>query len=267
MDANHSNVDARLSVMLQNRWVSASIILAVFLLVDHLHEVLSFFEAYAWLREEYPFYVRSGVRNLLQILICLAAVRIFWASSASETIRELGFVRRLPQGLAFGVAATAPMFIGFALTSPLASPPVSVNTAYLAGVSPLTEEIIFRGFACGLLYTRARMPAWMAICLPGIIFGWGHVEQGAAVLEQLGLFFLIGFGGIVFGWFYLRWLQNIWVPFAVHALGNLSWEMFDVADTALGGWFPLTLQLVMILLGIVITLRWTKAIRRNMGAS
>lgn len=85
------------------------------------------------------------------------------------------------------------------------------------------------------------------------------------MLEALGLLLLTGSGGIALGWFYLRWQRNIWIPISVHVLGNLSWEVFDVADTALGGWFPFAMQATMMLLGIVFTLAWTGPIRRRDG--
>lgn len=115
------------------RWASVTIILAAFLIADHLHEILSLTETYRQLRGEMPFYVRDGARNLLEIAICLCVVRRVWAPNIVETLRELGFKRRLPQSLAFGIAATAPMFLGFALMSPPASSAVSIETAYFEG--------------------------------------------------------------------------------------------------------------------------------------
>jgi CAAX protease family protein len=243
-------------------WAAAAVVLAVFLIVDHLHEILSFAEPYRQLRGDFPFYVRSSIRNALQVGICLFVIRMLWATNALDTARQLGIVRRVPQGFAFGLAASAPMLVGFALASSFNAAVPSIETAYLAGVSPLTEELVYRGFACGFLYSRARLPAWIAIGLPGLIFGWGHVEQVATSLEGVGLFLLVGLGGVAFGWFYLRWRQNIWVPFAVHALGNFWWELFDVSDNALGGWYAFSLQLAMLTVGTAVTLRWTSAIAR-----
>jgi len=39
---------------------------------------------------------------------------------------------------------------------------------------------------------------------------------------------------------------------------NLWWELFSVSKTALGDWFPFTLQTGTVLLAILITLFWTK---------
>ena len=126
----------------------------------------------------------------------------------------------------------------------------------------MTEEIVYRGFACGLLFTRGRLPAWVAVSIPAIAFGWGHVEQGSTVAEGIELFLYTGGAGAAFGWVYLRWLRNLWIPIAVHVLANLSWEIFDVGDSALGGWFPFALQMTMVLLAIAFTLRWTDPINQ-----
>jgi hypothetical protein len=40
---------------------------------------------------------------------------------------------------------------------------------------------------------------------------------------------------------------------------NLWWEVFSVAKTALGGWFPFLLQTGSIFLAVGITLCWTSA--------
>jgi len=249
--------------VIRRRWISAAVIVMVFLVTDHLQEILSLTGVYRHLYDRFPFYVPEGGKSLLQMALCLGVVRLLWASNVFETMRELGIVPRVTQGLAFGIGASVPMFIGFALTTPLAVPPVSMGTAYLAGLSPLAEEVLYRGFACGLLYTRAGMPAWAALGLQAIIFGWGHVEQGASFREGLGLFLLLTSGGFFYGWFFLRWTRNIWVPFTLHACMNLSWEVFHVGETALGGWYAFTLQSATMVLGIMFTIRWTKGIRRS----
>ena len=52
-------------------------------------------------------------------------------------------------------------------------------------------------------------------------------------------------------------------PFGVHLFGNLWWEVFNVSNTALGGWFAFGLQVAMILLAIAITRRMTPAMQRQ----
>jgi membrane protease YdiL (CAAX protease family) len=244
-------------------WLAAAVILLTLVTTHYLHDILSLSSFYVGLREQYPFYVRSTGRNILQVLICVAAA---WVLCKQNPLRSLGFTGSLRQGLLFGAVATAPMFIGFALTSPIATSNLSVPTAYLAGVSPLTEEIVYRAFACGLLFVVARTPAWFAIVVPALIFGWGHVNLDTPAMDSLGIFLLVSAGGIAFAWFYLRWSRNLWVPLFTHALANFSWELFEVGESALGGWFPFAMQATMVLLGIGLTLRFTGSINPR-GAS
>lgn len=245
------------------RWIQIAIILMVFVVVDYLQQILSLSGDYRQLYDRFPFWVPHGAMSILQILLCVAVVRVIWANSTAEALRDLGIRSGFTPGFVFGAAASAPMFIGFALTTPIASPLVTVETAYLAGLSPLAEEILYRGFLCGLLYTRGGTPAWAAVGLSGVLFGWSHVDFGASISDVLGLLFLTGFGGLVFGWLFLRWRRNIWVPFFLHGCMNLSWNLFEVGDSALGGWYPFTLQLATTLLAIVFTLQWTKAIHSD----
>src|SRR6266576_4831942 len=92
---------------------------------------------------------------------------------------------------------------------------------------------------------------------PSLLFGLGHIEQGQNPLEMAELMLLTGLGAVVFAWLVYRW-QSLWFPIALHVCMNLWWELFSVAKSALGGWFPFALQVASILLAIVITLYWTK---------
>jgi membrane protease YdiL (CAAX protease family) len=48
---------------------------------------------------------------------------------------------------------------------------------------------------------------------------------------------LIAAGGVAFAWLYWRWRFNLWVAIGLHALMNLWYEVFAVADTPIGsGW-------------------------------
>ena len=63
---------------------------------------------------------------------------------------------------------------------------------------------------------------------------------------------------MTFAWPVYRW-QNLWVAVALHICMNLWWELFSVAKTAIGGWFPFMLQNLTMLLAIFITLYWTRS--------
>ena len=63
----------------------------------------------------------------------------------------------------------------------------------------------------------------------------------------------MGVGSILLCWVFARWQDNLWAPFAIHALMNLWWEIFAIDDTALGGWYANGARLATIALGILLT--------------
>lgn len=118
--------------------------------------------------------------------------------------------------------------------------------------SPFVEELEFRGFGFWQLYRRARWPFWLAITPPAVLFALGHVEKGQGWEEVAGIFLLTGTGSAVFSWLLKQW-QSLWAPFALHFCMNLWWEILSVSNTAVGGWFPFTLQSTSTLLAILFT--------------
>lgn len=73
-----------------------------------------------------------------------------------------------------------------------------------------------------------------------------------------GLFFLTGSGGAIFAWLVHRW-QNLWIPVMLHICMNLWWELFSVAKSAIGGWFPFALQTLTMLLAVLVTFYFTRS--------
>ena len=240
----------------RSRLLMGAAVLAVVLTLGHLQELLWLFPSYRNLYQLYSFYVPNGCVSLLQIVLVAVALALLCRESVRTATAELGFFAPPLQGFAFGFGAAAVMFIGFAATVPFKVPSDVLALLYLVGLSPLAEETLYRAFAVGTLRDRCGAPVWLALLLPAIIFGLGHVDQGAALSEKVALFALTASGGLIFGWFYLRWQRNLWIPFSIHAGMNLSWELFDVSSNALGGWWPFSLQIGAVVVGIVATLKF-----------
>jgi membrane protease YdiL (CAAX protease family) len=129
---------------------------------------------------------------------------------------------------------------------------------FLTVLSPFIEEIEFRGFGVRQLQRETGWPFWAVVWPSALLFGYGHVEHGQSLQEMAGLFFLTGAGGVTFAWLVYRW-QNLWVAVALHICMKLWWELFSVAKTAIGGWFPFMLQNLTMLLAIFITLYRTRS--------
>ena len=70
---------------------------------------------------------------------------------------------------------------------------------------------------------------------------------------EIGVVAIIGVGGVFYAWLFVRWEDNLWVPFGMHMFMNLWWEVFAVDETALGTWFANILRLLTVVLAIVLT--------------
>ena len=150
------------------------------------------------------------------------------------------------------------MLIGFAVTRSLTPHIQLIPLLFLTVLSPLVEEIEFRGFGVIQLQRGTGWSFWVVVWPSALLFGYVHIEQGQSVQEMSEIFLLLVAGGVTFAWLAYRW-QNLWVAVALHICMNLWWEVFSVAKSAIGGWFPLMLQSVTMLLAIIITLLWKPA--------
>ena len=244
-------------------WPFAIATLAVLAIISYLHDILSRFAAYRGLYKHHAFYVPEGIDKLGGVLLCALAIwalrRVGWKGIA----RELGLAASPLPAIAFALAASSPMLIGFALTRGV-TPHLEVPPLlFLTVLAPIVEEIEFRGFGVQNLQRGTGWPFWALVWPQVLLSGLGHVEQAEGLLDKAGLLLLIGSGAVVFAWLVYRW-QNLWFPISLHICMNLWWRVFSVAKTALGGWFPFTLQTGTILLAIGITLIWTRGRGRSL---
>lgn len=191
--------------------------------------------------------------KLLGALLCCLAIGAMHRVGLPGIIRELGLAAPILRALAFAFLAPAPLRAGFALARK-ATPGLSLpSLLFLTVFSPFVEELEFRGFGFWQLHRRARWPLWLAILPPAVLFGLGHVEKGQGWEEVTGIFLLTGTGSAVFSWVLDEW-RSLWAPWGLHCLTNLSWEIFGVSNTGLGGWLPFALQTTTVALAILLTL-------------
>jgi hypothetical protein len=220
---------------------------------SYAHQIMSRFAAYATLHRRYPFYIAESPDKLFGAMLCCLAICAMHRTGLRGIIRELGLAAPILPAMGFASLASLPMLIGFVLTRRV-SPNLSLlSLLFLTVFSPFVEELEFRAFGFWQLYRRAHWPFWLAVVLPAVLFGLGHVEKGQGWEEVAGIFLLTGTGSAVFSWVLAQW-QNLWAPFGLHFLMNLSWEIFSVSNTALGGWFPFALQATTVVLAILLTL-------------
>jgi membrane protease YdiL (CAAX protease family) len=238
----------------------------VLVLVTYIHKVLSFVATYRELHRHYPFYLIESVDKITGVILCIVAIWLIRPTNLRGIARDLGLDAPVLPAIAFALVASSPMLIGFAITRSLTTHIQFLPLLFLTVFSPLVEEIEFRGFGVRQLQRGTGWLFWATVWPSAILFGLGHIEQGQTLQEKAILFLLLGAGGVTFAWLVYRW-QNLWVCVALHIAMNLSWELFSVSKTTIGGWLPFALQSLTIMLAILITLYWTKAVavtaRRN----
>lgn len=229
--------------------------LVMFALISRVQYFLVRIPWYRHLYDHHPFFVPETLKSVLEIALAVVTVALLHRLAARETLREVG-VRR-PSGRMIGlmIVASLPMWIVFAATSSVARDFAPLAAAYLAGLSPLAEEIVFRGFAFGQLYRRGSLGFWPSVLVTAAIFSVVHIEKGTSLGSVAGIAAITFVGGAFFAWLFDRW-GNIWAPFVVHALMNLAWQVFAVGETAFAGWLPTAMQVVVVVLAIVLSLRF-----------
>lgn len=239
-------------VHLQTRIVIA--VAAVFFLGDFLDSQIRALSGY----RELPRVLRWMIQPVLWFALCGIAWRFFNRVSFSGLIRDFGLAAPVGPALRLGLLVTAPMWLGsLAMDRPLAFKS-SIELLFLAAIWPLGEEILFRGFAFGLLHQRAGWNLWIAAMVTGATFGVGHLLNASIrhmpLAEQAGTIAIIGVGGILFAWAYARWGFNLWVPWSIHAFMNFWWEIFALSDDPLGGWVANAMRLAVVALAVGLTL-------------
>jgi hypothetical protein len=52
----------------------------------------------------------------------------------------------------------------------------------------------------------------------------------------------------------MKWRDNLWTVWGLHAGMNLWWEVFNVDDTALGGWLANGARLATVIIAVLLTI-------------
>jgi membrane protease YdiL (CAAX protease family) len=237
---------------IRRRRIFTAFTLLVLAAASVMHRLLWYLPAYVKLHGVHPFYVAESIKNLCEIGVCCVALVVM----RERIMRALGLDRRIVRAFAFALAASSPMLLGFAIARQT-DVKDWLAVAYLAFFSPFAEEVVTRGFAFRTL-RRLGWPMWPAAALCALVTGLCHIEKGQTASAILGLFFFTALGGFTFCWIVERW-NSLWFAFALHALMNFWWEVFNVAPTAIGGWYAFVLQNATMILAILITLRFTSS--------
>ena len=168
---------------------------------------------------------------------------------------SLGLNKGFFMGMGYGLLFTLPMFIGYASIGTLQEDWTLVGILFLF-IGAAMEEVLYRGFLFGQLFRKAGWGFIPAVLLNAVIFGMGHLYQGNSFGETMGVFLVTLLGGIWFAWLYIEWEDNLWIAISLHIFMNLSWLLFSVGDTALGGWGANFFRIMTIAFSIVFTIMY-----------
>ena len=194
------------------------------------------------------------------IAVCILAAKLLFHTPLRPAVTALGLDGNFKTGWIVGFVASLPLLIilGVAGHATLNTSTLLFGVLTFSIVPGIAEEILFRGFAFGLLYRQVRLGFWLSVILPTAIFAIGHLYQASGIWEALGILAITGAGSVWFAWLYVSWDYNLWVPIAMHAFMN-AWAAIFVISTgsssaALGGTTSDIARMLTVVLSAVLTL-------------
>src|SRR5207302_6412987 len=98
---------------------------------------------------------------------------------------EVGLAAPTLPAFAFALIASSPMLLGFALTRSLTLHLQLRPLLFLTVLSPLVEEIEFRGFGVLQLKHMTGWPFWLVVWTSALLTGYGQMEHGGALLHSM----------------------------------------------------------------------------------
>lgn len=187
-------------------------------------------------------------------LIGVPTLYLAFRYGTKRILPELGLAKGVLTGFTWGFIITLPMLIGYWLVSEKFNfnPLDLLAYSFLAAIA---EEVLFRGFLFGQLSRYANWKLWMGALAEASIFGFVHLYQATNWMDALGIFAVTFAGGLLFGWLFIKWNYNLWLPITLHMLMNAYWTIFQMGENALGGTFGNIFRAVSVLVAIIVTLK------------
>ena len=241
-----------MKTLLEKRWVFVSVIFITFFISLYGSKALNLVITIPF-PDEYWRYAYFTCCWLIGVPVLFLSL----IYGVKNVLPELGLAKGLSSGLLWGFVITLPMLIGYAIVSEERNISMADLIAYCL-LAALAEEILFRGFLFGQLSNHANWKLWMGALAEASVFGFVHLYQAENIMEAAGIFGITFLGGLWFGWLYIEWRYNLWLPIVLHMLMNAYWTIFHMGDNALGGTFGNIFRAAAILLSIIITYKVAK---------
>ena len=178
----------------------------------------------------------------------------FLINKLPNIFKSLGLLSNYLTAIWTSLFFTLPMFIGglffFKFNQQIDIENLIAGTI----VAGFMEELYFRGFLFGQLFRKTNLGFIPSIFFGALIFAFGHLYQSQDLSELVGIFMVTFSGAIFFAWLYVEWNYNLWVPILTHTLMNLSWNLFQVDNSALGDMKANIFRALTILTAILFTI-------------
>jgi hypothetical protein len=171
---------------------------------------------------------------LTYLLIGLPVLLFVFFTNQYKILRALGLSSNIFVGLVLSFVFTIPMFIGYGIS---ANFEISLDAEafwFMCVFAAFFEELYYRGVFFGQIFRKTRLGFLPSLLVSAIIFASLHMYQSQDFATLTGIFFTTFMGAGLFAWLYVEWNYNLWVPIGLHFFMNLSWEMFDISENALG---------------------------------
>jgi uncharacterized protein len=209
-------------------------------------------------------YLGSGVATLSDLVVMVALAALAARRAPGWVLSLAGVADLRPRHFGWALLVFAPVVAAAAMTARLAPELDAQDFVWPGVLGPLTEELLYRGLAVGLLMRAAGWRLLPAVLWPAVFFGAAHMWQGSAPLETAGVVAITGAGGLLFGWLFVRWGYALWPAILLHIGMNCLWTAFDLGETAVGGWMGNGLRGATVILAIGLTL-WLAPRRTHDG--
>ena len=240
-------------------WWRTAVTLAIFSFVVELWRLLGMLGPYQSWISSYSDAVQTIVWKLLQVLLIIPAVAICYRSGLKFALHELGLLESMRLAVLFALAVTLPNLL---LRIAVAGAKPQINAAFVlmsAVASPMSEELLFRGYLFGQLYRRAGWPFWAAALVNAVPFIAGHFYQLSGkgwefVVSVAEVLLLVGVSALFAAWVYVRWEYNLWVLIFIHALLNFYSTTFAISETSGFSWVDNVawlMTLILVVLGTI----------------
>lgn len=240
-------------------WRRTVVTLAIFAFVLEIWRMLAALTFYQRWASSYPDTIQAVIWKFLQVLVIITLVGISYRAGANFAFRELGLCKSLRTASLFALAVTLPSAL---LRLAVAGARLKFGSGLLlmsVVASPVSEELLFRGYLFGQLYRRAGWSFWAAALVNAVPFVAGHFYElngkgWELVVSLAEVLLLVGVSALFAAWVYVRWEYNLWVLIFIHALLNFYSTVFVTTETASFSWVDNVAWLATLILVVVGTI-------------